>query len=62
MYILMGVGFGGGQGCGGSRQSSNRMYAYNQGINAKGQLISDWLFDDLNFPENQHKNRHFIIS
>ena len=35
MYILMGVGLWGSQGCGDSRQSSKRMYAYNQGINAK---------------------------
>ena len=47
----MGVGLWGSQGCGDSRQSSKRMYAYNQGINVKGQLISEWLFDDLIFPK-----------
>ena len=24
-------------------------------LDAKGQLISEWLFDALNFPENQNK-------
>ena len=27
-----------------------------QGCCCKGQLISEWLFDVLNFPKNQHKN------
>jgi hypothetical protein len=36
--------------------SRNLVYQFDMSIATKGQLISEWLFDVLNFPKKQRKN------